>query len=241
MQAAAGAGPNGKPPITIQGLASPRATGTRTSSRRHHRRRPTSDDSVRHLRQKTRLLIQPKEKRPPPTPSTPTRCKYGCGCWFLKRNLCVFEHNDEDHLHHLNKMEKIKELIELNTKEKLARVAARSPLGDLTNAKPAADNTCSSNVKATANEATQAQAQAAPQAAAPGTTAPVPERSSPTTQPQSRGGPMANMYGAMLRHQERAQDQQDQPAVMPRRVLYSAVYHQRNQSKKPPDSDSDSY
>ena len=151
MQAAAGAGPNGKPPITVQELASPRAaTGTRTSSRRH-RRRPTSDDSVRHLHQKNRLFIQPKERRPPPTPSTPTRCKYGCGCWFLKSNRCVFVHDDEDFRHHELKTEKLKDLIELSTKEKLARLAARAKrpaLGNLTN-DSAADKTCSPPKEAT--------------------------------------------------------------------------------------------
>jgi len=150
MQAAAGAGHNGTPsnPITIQGLASPAATGMRPP--RRHRRRPTSQDSLRHLTSKSstdRPIIQPRPKRPPPTPTTPTRCCYGVGCWFLRRNLCVYIHEEADHRHLQEKTQKMKDLIELNTKEKLARLAARSArpaLADLNRnpAPPQADNMC---------------------------------------------------------------------------------------------------
>ena len=202
MQAAAGAGHNGNPegPITIQGLASQAATDMRPP--RRHRRRPTSQDSVRHLTSKSstaRPVIRPRERRPPPTPTTPTRCCYGVGCWFLRRGLCVYVHDEADHRHLEEKTQKQKELIELNTKENLARLAARSTrpaLADL-NSNPAptrADNTCKRKNEAAPKSEAPAPAPAA-EDPAPAAKDPAPAAKAPATNPWSRQPP-APMFTA---------------------------------------------
>ena len=200
MQAAAGAGHNGNPegPITIQGLASQAATDMRPP--RRHRRRPTSQDSVRHLTSKSstaRPVIRPRERRPPPTPTTPTRCCYSVGCWFLRRGLCVYVHDEADQRHLEEKTQKQMELIELQTKEKLARLAARSARPALANLNSNPAPTQADNTRKEKKEATPKAEAPAPVANAPARTpwstqslqAPVPKNEAPLAPPQPQSPP----------------------------------------------------